>query len=158
MDDTIIEDKDLMDNYVTLEDESEECGVIEDVEMPIVVDDGYKEGLTSSELSACMRWTRNARDEAVSDITPCLESQVVSYKAKNSQYNVLFQEAIKCAEEGVASDHSFKVALACLREARRKIVDAKKNALSTSKLETVICACNQDGNQIFVSHLDSFHR
>ncbi|PIA62992.1 hypothetical protein AQUCO_00200779v1 [Aquilegia coerulea] len=101
------------------------------------------------------RWTRNARDEVVSDITPSVESQVESYGAKNSQYNVLFQEAIKCAEEGVASDHSFKVALTCLREARKKIVDAKKNALSTSKHETVISASYQEGDQIFLGELDS---
>ena len=48
---------------------------------------------------------------------------------KNLKYNILYQEAIKCAGEGMASDHIFKVALSALREATIKITEAKKNAI-----------------------------
>ncbi|TXG57907.1 hypothetical protein EZV62_015736 [Acer yangbiense] len=71
------------------------------------------------------RWTKNAKDE---------EAVLSVQTGKNSYYDVLYQEASKCAEEGMASDHSFKVALNALREARMIIVGAKKNA---SKLETM---------------------
>ncbi|XP_057952956.1 protein FAR1-RELATED SEQUENCE 5-like [Malania oleifera] len=76
------------------------------------------------------RWTRNAKDEVMLDVLPCANMQGNSHKGKNSQYNILYQEAIKCAEEGMASDHSFKVALSALREARIKIIGAKKNAIN----------------------------
>lgn len=52
-----------------------------------------------------------------------------SRKGKNLKYNILYQEAIKCAGEGMASDHIFKVALSALRDARIKITEAKKNAI-----------------------------
>ncbi|RVW80932.1 Protein FAR1-related sequence 5 [Vitis vinifera] len=81
------------------------------------------------------RWTRSAKDEAILDIMPCVEMQGNSQKGKNSQYNILYQEAIKCAEEGMASDHSFKVALSALREARIKIIGAKNNAISAQNLK-----------------------
>ncbi|PQP99126.1 protein FAR1-RELATED SEQUENCE 5 [Prunus yedoensis var. nudiflora] len=54
-----------------------------------------------------------------------------SQKGRNLQYNILYQEAIKCAEEGMASDHLFKVALNALREARVKIVGAKRNSMKS---------------------------
>ncbi|KAH0969537.1 protein FAR1-RELATED SEQUENCE 5 [Prunus yedoensis var. nudiflora] len=54
-----------------------------------------------------------------------------SQKGRNLQYNILYQEAIKCAEEGMASDQIFKVALNALREARVKIVGAKRNAMKS---------------------------
>ncbi|KAF4376039.1 hypothetical protein F8388_010167, partial [Cannabis sativa] len=41
-------------------------------------------------------------------------------------------------EEGMASDFIFKVALNALREARIKIVGAKKNVIHTPKLETMV--------------------
>lgn len=94
------------------------------------------------------RWTRNAKDEAVSDLLPRVESQSDSRKAKNMQYNVLYQEAIKCAEEGVASDHSFKVAFNALREARYKILNAKKNAFDASKVVTVVNTNDQIENML----------
>ncbi|KAK0585868.1 hypothetical protein LWI29_035312 [Acer saccharum] len=74
------------------------------------------------------RWTKNAKDE---------EAVLSVQTGKNSYYDVLYQEASKCAEEGMASDYSFKVALNALREARMIIVGAKKNA---SKLETMASA------------------
>ncbi|XP_043703502.1 protein FAR1-RELATED SEQUENCE 5-like isoform X2 [Telopea speciosissima] len=92
------------------------------------------------------RWTRNAKVEAELDIITPVEMQANSQKAKSLQYNVLLQEAIKCAEEGVASDHSFKVALSALREARNKIFEAKKNAANAPKLETMVSASYQDVN------------
>ncbi|KAF8364795.1 hypothetical protein HHK36_033228 [Tetracentron sinense] len=101
------------------------------------------------------RWTRNAKDEAMLDILPCVETQGNSQKAKNSQYNILYQEAIKCAEEGVASDHSFHVALSALREARIKIFDAKKNAAGAPKLDTMSSTSYQDGNNTMGSQVDS---
>lgn len=52
------------------------------------------------------------------------------------QYNVLYEEEIKCMVEGLASDHSFKEALNTLGEARIKISGSKKNAISAQKLET----------------------
>lgn len=73
------------------------------------------------------RWTRNAKDDAMLETVLSIEIHGNSQKGKNSQYNLLYQEAVKCAEEGMASDHSFKVALNALREARIKIVSAKKN-------------------------------
>ncbi|OVA12152.1 FAR1 DNA binding domain [Macleaya cordata] len=101
------------------------------------------------------RWTRNAKDEAVLDLLPSVESQANSHKAKNLQYNILYQEAIKCAEEGVASDHSFKVALTALREARNKIVDAKKNASNAPKVESGVSGSCQDGNSFLGCQVDS---
>lgn len=81
------------------------------------------------------RWTKNAKEEAKFDALPSVEIHDNSRKGKK-QYNLLYQEAIKCAEEGMASDHSFNVALNALREARIKIVSAKKNAINVQKLET----------------------
>ncbi|TYH99692.1 hypothetical protein ES332_A11G083300v1 [Gossypium tomentosum] len=81
------------------------------------------------------RWTKNAKEEAKFDILPSVEIHDNSRKGKK-QYNLLYQEGIKCAEEGMASDHSFNVALNALREARIKIVSAKKNAINVQKLET----------------------
>ena len=72
------------------------------------------------------RWTRNAKDEAILDVQGHGEMQGNSQKGMKLQYNILYQEAIKCAEEGMTSDHSFRLALNALREARIKIVDAKK--------------------------------
>ncbi|KAF5748944.1 FAR1-related sequence 5 [Tripterygium wilfordii] len=83
------------------------------------------------------RWTRNAKDEALLDVLPFVEMKGTSQKGKNSQHNILYQEAIKCAEEGMSSDHSFKVALKALREARIKIAGAKKNCFSASKLGSI---------------------
>lgn len=100
------------------------------------------------------RWTRNAKDEAILDVQACGETQGNSQKGKNVQYNILYREAIKFAEEGMASDHSFKVALNALREARIKVVDAKKNAISGPKLETVVSKSYQDEN-IIPSQIDS---
>ncbi|XP_068304003.1 protein FAR1-RELATED SEQUENCE 5-like [Pyrus communis] len=77
------------------------------------------------------RWTRNAKEEAMLDVLPCVELQGNSQKGRNLQYNLLYQEAIKCAEEGMASDQIFKVALNALREARVKIVSAKQNAMKS---------------------------
>ncbi|KAF8399566.1 hypothetical protein HHK36_015433 [Tetracentron sinense] len=101
------------------------------------------------------RWTINAKDEAMLDILPSVEMQTNSEKDKNSQYNVLYQEAVKCAEEGVASDHSFQVALSALREARTKIVNAKKNAANATKLETMTSTSYQDENCTIGSQVDS---
>ncbi|CAL9014310.1 unnamed protein product [Prunus brigantina] len=77
------------------------------------------------------RWTRNAKEEVMLDLLPCVELQANSQKSRNLQYNILYQEAIKCAEEGMASDQIFKVALNALREARVKIVGAKRNAMKS---------------------------
>ncbi|XP_016649080.1 PREDICTED: protein FAR1-RELATED SEQUENCE 5-like [Prunus mume] len=77
------------------------------------------------------RWTRNAKEEVMLDLLPCVELQANSQKGRNLQYNILYQEAIKCAEEGMASDQIFKVALNALREARVKIVGAKRNAMKS---------------------------
>ncbi|KAA8547929.1 hypothetical protein F0562_004358 [Nyssa sinensis] len=79
------------------------------------------------------RWTRNAKDEAMLDVLSCVEMQGNSQRGKNSQYNILYQEAIKCVEEGMASDYSFKVAISALREARIKILSAKKIAIRFTK-------------------------
>ncbi|XP_010259175.1 PREDICTED: protein FAR1-RELATED SEQUENCE 5-like isoform X2 [Nelumbo nucifera] len=92
------------------------------------------------------RWTRSAKDEVGLGMLPSVEMQAHSQKAKNLQYSILYQEAIKCAEEGVASDHSFRVALSALQEARYKILDAKKNAANASKIETMDTASYQEGN------------
>ncbi|KAL6287774.1 hypothetical protein ACE6H2_012164 [Prunus campanulata] len=77
------------------------------------------------------RWTRNAKEEVMLDLLPCVELQANSQKGRNLQYNILYQEAIKCAEEGMASDQIFKVALNALREARVKVVGAKRNAMKS---------------------------
>ncbi|KAJ0043852.1 hypothetical protein Pint_19120 [Pistacia integerrima] len=80
------------------------------------------------------------------------ESLVLAVKlSKNSYYDILHQEAVKCAEEGMLSDHSFKVALDALREARIKIVEVKKNAMNAPKLETMTSTSNQE----IVSQVDS---
>lgn len=71
------------------------------------------------------RWTRNAKEEAMLDLGTELQGN--SQKIRNLQYNILYQEAIKCAEEGIASDQIFKVALNALRDARIKIVGAKRD-------------------------------
>ncbi|KAJ6683976.1 hypothetical protein OIU85_007649 [Salix viminalis] len=63
------------------------------------------------------------------------------------------KEAIKCVV-GLATDHSFKVALNTLREARIKISGSKKNAISAQKRETVASNSFQDKNMIS-SHRDS---
>ena len=76
-----------------------------------------------------------------------------SHRGENLQY-VLYQEAIKCVEEGLATDHSFKVALNTLREARIKISGSKKNAISAQKLETVASNSFRDKNMV-TSHRDS---
>ncbi|CAN6571960.1 unnamed protein product [Malus baccata var. baccata] len=60
-----------------------------------------------------------------------VQSDGNSQKGRNLQYNVLYHEAIKCAEEGMASDQIFKVALNALREARVKIAGAKRNAMKS---------------------------
>jgi hypothetical protein len=72
------------------------------------------------------------------------------------QYNILYHEAITCADEGIASDHSFKVALReALRWARIKIADAKKNAISETKLETMASTNCQHENTTIASQVDS---
>ncbi|EEF36276.1 hypothetical protein RCOM_0524500 [Ricinus communis] len=91
------------------------------------------------------RWTRNAKDEAILDVQSSFEIQGNSRRGK---YSHLYQEAIKCVEEGMASDHSLKVALSALREARIKIVSAKKNAINGQKLETMASSSCQDENAI----------
>ncbi|KAH7554507.1 hypothetical protein JRO89_XS12G0228800 [Xanthoceras sorbifolium] len=73
----------------------------------------------------------------------------------NSLRKMGFSEAIKCAEEGMTSDHSFKVALNALREARMKIAGAKKNAMNASQLETMASTSCQDENTIIASQVDS---
>lgn len=78
--------------------------------------------------------TKNAKDDAILDILSCLDVPSISHRCENLQYNVLYQEAIKCG--GLATDHSFKVALNTLREARIKICGSKKNAISAQKRET----------------------
>lgn len=98
------------------------------------------------------RWTRNAKDEAMLDVLTYAGS---SQKRKTSQYSILYQEAIKCAEEGLASDHSFKVALSALQEARIKILGAKKNAINGTILETMASTSYQDENNTIGSQLDS---
>ncbi|KAH7532703.1 hypothetical protein FEM48_Zijuj04G0050500 [Ziziphus jujuba var. spinosa] len=89
------------------------------------------------------RWTRNAKDVAMLHILPSVEMQGKSPKGKNLQYSILYQEAIKCAEEGLASDHIFKVALNALREARINIMAAKKNAVNAPKLDTMASTSNR---------------
>ncbi|KAJ0098653.1 hypothetical protein Patl1_21809 [Pistacia atlantica] len=97
------------------------------------------------------RWTKSAKDEAVLDVLPSVALQSNSQKGKNSYYDILHQEAVKCAEEGMVSDRSFKVALDALREARIKIVEVKKNAMNAPKLETMTSTSNQE----IVSQVDS---
>ncbi|KAK6913320.1 MULE transposase domain, partial [Dillenia turbinata] len=92
------------------------------------------------------RWTRNAKDEVMQNVLPCVEIQGNCQKGKNMQYKILYQEAIKCAEEGVASDHSFKVALHALRDTRNKILSAKRNAMNTQRLDMVASTSCQDAN------------
>ena len=102
------------------------------------------------------RWTRSAKDEAILDEFSSVDNPNSSQKGKNLQYNILYQEAIKCAEEGMASDRIFKVALNALREARTKIIGAKKNATDATKLETMVSTNNQDYNDTPVaSQVDS---
>ncbi|XP_021297802.1 protein FAR1-RELATED SEQUENCE 5-like [Herrania umbratica] len=101
------------------------------------------------------RWTRNAKDEAMLDAMPSVEMNGNSREGKNSQYNLLYQEAVKCAEEGMASDHSFKFALNALREARIKIITAKKNAINAQKLETAASTNFLDENTTVGSQVDS---
>ncbi|XP_075656108.1 protein FAR1-RELATED SEQUENCE 5-like [Castanea sativa] len=101
------------------------------------------------------RWTRNAKDEAILDVQVHGEMQGKSQKGTKLQYSILYQEAIKCAEEGMTSDHSFRLALNVLREARIKIVDAKKDAINPKKLETMASASYQDENTTTASHVDS---
>ncbi|KAK9040418.1 hypothetical protein V6N11_015579 [Hibiscus sabdariffa] len=81
------------------------------------------------------RWTKNAKEEAEFNALPPVSIHGDSRTGKK-QYNLLYQEAVKCAEEGMASNHSFEVALNALREARIKIVSAKKNAINVQKLDT----------------------
>ncbi|KAG6741792.1 hypothetical protein POTOM_055071 [Populus tomentosa] len=57
------------------------------------------------------QWTKNDRDDAILDVLSCLDVPSNSHRGKNLQYNVLYDEEIKCMVEGLASDHSFKVAL-----------------------------------------------
>lgn len=101
------------------------------------------------------QWTKNARDDAILDVLSCLDVPSNSHRGKNLQYNVLYEEEIKCVVEGLASDHSFKVALNTLREARIKISGSKKNAMSAQKLETVASNSFQDENMIS-SNRDSY--
>lgn len=101
------------------------------------------------------RWTRNAKDEAILVAQASGETQGNSQKSKNLQYNILYQEAIKCADEGMACDHCFKVALDALREARIKIVDAKKNAIKVTKVETMASTSYQGENTTIASQVDS---
>lgn len=101
------------------------------------------------------RWTRNAKDDAILDVQGHGEMQGNSRKGTKLQYDILYQEAIKCAEEGMTSDHSFRLALNVLREARIKIVDAKKDAINPKKLETMASTTNQDENTTTASHVDS---
>lgn len=54
----------------------------------------------------------------------------------------------------VASDHSFKVALNVLRDARIKIVDAKTNSMNAPRLETIASTGLQD-NTIIAIQVDS---
>ncbi|XP_059644168.1 protein FAR1-RELATED SEQUENCE 5-like [Cornus florida] len=101
------------------------------------------------------RWTRSAKDEVMLDVLPCVEMQGNSQRGKNSLYNILYQEAIKCVEEGMASDHSFKVAISALREARIKILGAKKIPINNPKVETVASTSHQDENNTTGSQVDS---
>ncbi|KAM4123559.1 hypothetical protein ACB094_01G167400 [Castanea mollissima] len=102
------------------------------------------------------RWTMKHRcDEAILDVQVHGEMQGKSQKGTKLQYNILYQEAIKCAEEGMTSDHSFRLALNVLREARIKIVDAKKDAINPKKLETMASTSYQDENTTTASHADS---
>nr|XP_048327343.1 protein FAR1-RELATED SEQUENCE 5-like [Ziziphus jujuba var. spinosa] len=101
------------------------------------------------------RWTRNAKDVAMLHILPSVEMQGKSPKGKNLQYSILYQEAIKCAEEGLASDHIFKVALNALREARINIMAAKKNAVNAPKLDTMASTSNRGDDATIASQGDS---
>lgn len=101
------------------------------------------------------RWTRNAKDEAMLDALPSVETQGNSQKGKNLQYNILYQEAIKCAEEGLASDHIFKVALNALREARINIIGAKKNAMNAPKLDTMASTSSRGDDTSIASNVDN---
>lgn len=101
------------------------------------------------------RWTKNVKDEAMLDILPSVDMQGNSQKGKNLQYSILYQEAIKCAEEGLVSDHIFKVALNALREARINIIAAKKNAIHASKLETMASTSNRGDDTPIASQGDS---
>ncbi|XP_024928240.3 protein FAR1-RELATED SEQUENCE 5 [Ziziphus jujuba] len=101
------------------------------------------------------RWTRNAKDVAMLHILPSVEMQGNSQKGKNLQYSILYQEAIKCAEEGLASDHIFKVALNALREARINIMAAKKNAVNAPKLDTMASTSNRGDDATIASQGDS---
>lgn len=71
------------------------------------------------------------------DVMLSVELQGSLPKGKNSYFVVLYWEAVKCAEEGMASDHSSKVVLDVLREARIKIIDAEKNTMNAPRLETM---------------------
>lgn len=83
------------------------------------------------------RWAKDAKDEAVMDVMLSVELRGSLPKGKNSYFDVLYGEAVKCAEEGMASDHSFKVALDVRREARINIVDAKKNSMNGPRIESM---------------------
>ncbi|KAK9194873.1 hypothetical protein WN944_005580 [Citrus x changshan-huyou] len=54
------------------------------------------------------QWSTDVKDEADMDMMISVELQGSFPKGKNSYFDVLYQEAVKCAEKGMASDHSFK--------------------------------------------------
>ncbi|CAN0881019.1 Protein FAR1-RELATED SEQUENCE 5 [Linum grandiflorum] len=79
------------------------------------------------------RWTRNARssvvlEERVADVyTNYLESHTI-------RYNTLRYEAFKFVDEAMNCTSSCDVALAALREAAKKVVDAAKNEGKSTSL------------------------
>ncbi|KAH9676616.1 hypothetical protein KPL70_019226 [Citrus sinensis] len=70
------------------------------------------EGILCRHHYILKQWSTDAKDEADMDTMISVELQGSLPKGKNSYFDVLYQEAVKCAEKGMASDHSFKVVLA----------------------------------------------
>ncbi|XP_078441172.1 protein FAR1-RELATED SEQUENCE 5-like [Wolffia australiana] len=75
------------------------------------------------------RWTRNAKSSALL-LDPGALAQNINYKTLSLRCNDLCRDAIRFAEEGVASAAAYKAAKAALRRAFSEIFAAKKSFCS----------------------------
>ncbi|KAL3568042.1 hypothetical protein D5086_030693 [Populus alba] len=136
-DEPVIEAKDLVNSYVVaLEDECDECCVVEDAETPMVLDDGNRFDTVNVELFQCL----NGMVEE-----PALG---MGFASEDDDYdpNNSFSESLSSPVMGLDAPVIFftedgntvgkMVALNTLGEARIKISGSKKNAISAQKLET----------------------
>ncbi|XP_057467765.1 protein FAR1-RELATED SEQUENCE 3-like [Actinidia eriantha] len=89
------------------------------------------------------RWTRHAKSEAG------LDDRGVEVEGSESlalRYNSLCREAMKYAEEGAIAVEMYSVAMNAIREGRKKVAVAMKDAVKVTP-KPQVCGSQEDGNK-----------